>query len=207
MPTCCNLSKHWESEPKLNLFDSIIVTPSKTGKGLDIHNPTSLPLLGKGAQGAVFSLPEGKCVKIYWDTMNVMWESKALRAGKDSPIFPKLFQVGTNFVVMEEIEGPTLQAVIKKLGHMPEGMISQIIAVLRTMKSLKFKRIDTRLSHLIVTKDGSLKVIDHIGAFQQDRKIPTNLLKSLRDVKLAHHFMDEVCRIDPDLYNEWLELM
>ncbi|WP_078410456.1 hypothetical protein [Priestia abyssalis] len=34
-------------------------------KELLIHNPTSLKLIGKGSQGAVFQLGEDCCVKIF----------------------------------------------------------------------------------------------------------------------------------------------
>jgi predicted Ser/Thr protein kinase len=189
----------------MKIFDSIIVKPSITGKGLTVHNPTSLRLLGQGAQGAVFQIPDGKCVKIYWDLDNVIWESKALKAGKNSPHFPKLYEVGRNYIIMEEIKGPTLHKVICKEGTLPKGATENILCVLKTFKKINFKRIDTRLTHLIVANNKYLHVIDHIGAFQQERNVPTNLLKGLHELNLANQFMEEVHQIDPHLYREWSE--
>ena len=65
-------------------FKSITVT--KGVKTLEIHNPTNYPLIGMGAQGAVFKLSEDKCVKIYSDPYKQKWKMKLLKLDNIYPL-------------------------------------------------------------------------------------------------------------------------
>lgn len=67
----------------MNDFTSITVTKSE--KSLEIHNPTSYPLIGKGAQGAVFKLSKNTCVKIFVDPDKAKMEQEAFRTAKRTP--------------------------------------------------------------------------------------------------------------------------
>lgn len=95
-------------------FTSICV--EKGEKVEVVHNPTSYPLIGRGKQGAVFKISSDRCVKIYAKKKNVLNESKVLKAAQESPIVPKLYEVGTNYIVMEYIEGPSLTKYLKSEG-------------------------------------------------------------------------------------------
>lgn len=186
-------------------FRSISVT-SEIIKGknkLKVHNPTSYPMIGIGAQGAVFRLSSNKCVKIYKDPHTVIWESKALEAAQGGRYFPKLFQTGNNFVVMEYLEGPTLRDYLAEKPELSQSFAEQLLEIVKEMRRLKFSRIDTRTGHIIVTAGGKLKVIDHSGAYRTTRRAPFMLLKSLESDGCLHTFLKYVAANDPKLYNKW----
>lgn len=186
-------------------FRSITVTSVRAGdkKELKVHNPTGYPLIGIGAQGAVFRLSSDRCVKIYGDPRNAAWESKALKAAQGVPYFPKLYETGGNYVVMEYLEGPTLKEYLKEKPGLPESFAEQLLGIVKEMRRLKFSRIDTRTGHIIVTKDGRLKVIDHSGAYRTVRRAPFMLFKSLeRDGGLGV-FLKYVAKREPKLYAKW----
>ena len=46
-------------------LNSITVKLGKNESELEVINPTNYELIGKGFQGAIFRLSEGRCVKIF----------------------------------------------------------------------------------------------------------------------------------------------
>ena len=87
---------------------SIIVTPRKGDIVKIVNNPTSYPLVGRGREGAVFKISSDQCVKIYAKQRCAKNEGKVLIAAQESRIVPKLYEVGENYIIMEYIEGPSL---------------------------------------------------------------------------------------------------
>ncbi|MDF2721390.1 MAG: kinase [Paenibacillus sp.] len=172
-------------------------------KKLNVHNPTKHPMIGIGAQGAVFRLSPDKCVKVYEAASTAEWEAKALAAAKEVGCFPKLYEKGEKYVVMEYVEGPTLQDYLDDKSKFTDEMAAQILDIVKQMRKMKFARIDTRLGHIIVTKGGQLKVIDHSGAFRVVRRAPGMLLKSLEKAGVLKPFLRYTAKNDPRLYEKW----
>lgn len=186
-------------------YRSITVTSEIVGgrKRLKIRNPTGYPMIGVGAQGAVFRLSQDRCVKIYEDPHSAFWESKALRAANGGTYFPKLYKTGHNFVEMEYLPGPNLSDYLKENSDLPDAFAAQLLGIVKEMRRLKFSRIDTRTGHIIVTEGGKLKVIDHSGAYRTTRRAPFMLLKSLERDGCLHAFLRYVAMHDPKLYAKW----
>ncbi|MEF3312870.1 serine/threonine protein kinase [Paenibacillus sp. GYB004] len=180
--------------------ETIIV---KGKKELKVHNPTDYPMIGIGAQGAVFRLSPKRCVKLYESTHSAYWEAKALKAAKEGTFFPRLHEAGDNYVVMDYLEGPTLQEYVKRHGELPEWACAQIVGILQEMRRFKFARIDTRIGHIIVTSGNKLKVIDHSGAFRTTRRAPFMLLISLEKAEVLLPFLRYAARHHPKLYEKW----
>ncbi|MEF3307218.1 serine/threonine protein kinase [Paenibacillus sp. GYB003] len=172
-------------------------------KQLKVRNPTRYKMIGIGAQGAVFRLSSDRCVKIYGDPRNAFWESKALQAANGGPYFPKLYQTGPNYVVMEYLSGPTLKDYLAEHPGLQESFAEQLLGIVKEMRRLKFSRIDTRTGHIIVTEGGRLKVIDHSGAYRTTRRAPFMLLKSLKRDGCLRPFLLYVAMHDPKLYAKW----
>ncbi|MBT2602685.1 hypothetical protein J7E55_06385 [Bacillus sp. ISL-53] len=85
-------------------FKSICVTEGI--KKVDVKKiPTSFPLIGKGAQGAVFKISSDKCVKICAKSEFAAKEGNVLKIAQESPAIPRLYDVGHNYIIMEYLEG------------------------------------------------------------------------------------------------------
>ncbi|GAA3408553.1 AarF/UbiB family protein [Paenibacillus hodogayensis] len=172
---------------------------------LEVHNPTSYPLIGAGAQGAVFLLSAKRCVKIYESPHSAAAERAALAAARGSAFFPKLYESGEKYVVMEYIEGPTLQDVLRKdTSRFDDAIAAQLIAILKEMRSMNFARIDTRIGHILIPSTGGMKVIDHSGAFRITSRAPFRLIKSLHQAHVLPVFLRYAARHEPKLYRKWL---
>jgi predicted Ser/Thr protein kinase len=182
-------------------YKSIVVKEGNPVKV--VHNPTDYPMIGRGANGAVFKLSEDRCVKIFPDKRNAQSEGEALTAGQRSRVFPRLYKTGRKYVVMEYISGSYLDEYLKKKGHISEQITEQILFVLKELKRLQFPRLDARLRHLVLTKGDQLKVIDHANSLSKHFARPVYLLAGLKKLGLRSAFLKQVKKQNPDLYKQW----
>jgi predicted Ser/Thr protein kinase len=185
-------------------FKSIRVLRKGDNEVEIVHNPTSLPLIGKGKQGAVFKLSSDQCVKVYANQANVLKESEVLKIAQ-AGFVPKLYEVGENYIIMEYIEGSTIKEYLETKGNLTEDFTKKILSLLQEMKRLKFTRLDVRFDHLIVTKQGELKVIDHVNSFSLEKQStqPVRLLKCMKKIGLLSEFLKQVKKFDQQSYLEW----
>ncbi|MDP9740988.1 UNVERIFIED_ORG: putative Ser/Thr protein kinase [Bacillus sp. B2I3] len=103
-------------------FKSICVTEGI--KKVDvIKNPTSFPLIGKGAQGTVFKISSDKCVKICAKPEFAAKEGNVLKIAQESHAIPRLYEVGHNYIIMEYLEGPTLFQYLESGGILSEKLM------------------------------------------------------------------------------------
>jgi RIO-like serine/threonine protein kinase len=186
----------------VNDFTQIVVTP---GKPVQVQtNPTNYPLIGKGLQGAVFKLPDDRCVKIYSKRKFCRQEKKVLEtAGKNSSIFPHVYEAGENYIIMEYLKGPSLQEYLEDTNSVSEALANEMIDLIKELRSLGFMRIDYALRHTIYDKNGKLKIIDHVNSFRIQRKYPTRLFKDLKQLGLLTSFLEHVKNLEPDFYEQW----
>ena len=163
-------------------FRSIKVT--KGVKTLEIDNPTSFPLIGIGAQGAVFKLSEERCVKIYTNPLQAQMELGALKAGQHLSFFPRLYDHGENYIVMDYFNAPTLKEYLRNCTHIPESITKKLLFILSEMKMAQFTMVDAPLRHIFVLENEELKVIDHVNAFKRVYPVPLKLLRDLNIILL-----------------------
>lgn len=186
----------------MNDFTKIVVLP---GKPVQVQtNPTVYPLIGKGLQGAVFKLSDDRCVKIYSKQIYCLREKQVLqRIGEKTAILPEVFEVGENYIIMEYLTGPTLQAYLEKSKAISEDLTIGIIHLIKELKRLQFRRIDFSLRHTIFDRNGKLKIIDHVNSFKIQRSFPKRLFKDLKQLGLLATFLEQVNNQEPDLYEQW----
>jgi predicted Ser/Thr protein kinase len=182
-------------------FKSIIVT--KGPLGLEIHNPTNYPLIGNGAQGAVFKLSEDKCVKIYTNPLQASMEQEALNAGSHLSFFPRVYETGENYIVMDFFNAPTLKEYLRNCTYIPESITVKLLTILAEMKKANFTMVDAPLRHIFVLENEELKVIDHVNAFKRMHPVPLKLLRDLKMMLLKDSFLAEVKRLEPETFSEW----
>lgn len=188
----------------MNDFKSIRVIREGENNIEVVDNPTSYPLIGTGKHGAVFKISSDQCVKIYTKPKNVLRESDALKTAQDSSMVPKLYEVGENYIIMEYIEGPTLQDYLQEKGSITQEITQKILSLIQEMKRLNFVRVDPKLKQVIVTKEEEFRVIDHVFSYSKKKAdIPVGLLAGLSNLGLLSAFLEQVKLIDPGSYEEW----
>jgi predicted Ser/Thr protein kinase len=190
-----------EGIPMENDFKNIVV--KRTEDKVEVDNRTDYPMLGKGKQGAVFKISSKKCVKFYWNNRSVEKEAEVLSAGKGSPIMPKLYETGPNYLVMEFVEGQTFQEYIESINELPRSMVEKIVAVFSEMERLNFGRMDLATRHIIIPKNEKLKIIDHTNSFSKKQTFPKRFFNGLRRNGVLDSFLKQAKEIDKATYSNW----
>ncbi|MEB9553508.1 hypothetical protein P4J60_26500 [Bacillus cereus] len=179
------------------------ITVAKGKKNLEIHNPTTYPLIGMGTQGAVFKIAEDKCVKIYSDPAQAKIEGKVLKEGQHFPFMPVVYDTGSNYIVMEYFNAPTLKEYLKDCMYMPSFIVEKLLSILKKLKQTKITMIDASLHNIFVVDNDELKVIGHENSFKKKSPVPQILLRDLKTILLKDSFLAQVKNLEPDIFNEW----
>lgn len=184
-------------------FTSITVRKGKVK--LEIDNPTGYRLIGQGAQGAVFKISEGRCVKIYRNRKKAKMEARALKTGQHLSFMPRLYKVGSNYVIREYFNAPTLKEHLENSMFMTESMAKKLIIMLKGLKQAGYTMVDAPLRHIFVMDNGEIKVIDHVNAYKREHPAPVKLWRDLKKISLKDSFLMHVQRLEPEMYRNWQE--
>lgn len=161
-------------------------------------------LIGDGKDGEIYRITDEACVKFFFLEETKQRELEALEVGQSSPVIPRVYEYGDNYIVMEYVQGISLARHLKREGYIDEELTEKILMMLDELKRIGFKRLDTEIRHVLMDEEGGLKVIDHKRAFTSYNEAPTKLLTGFKKFGLAHVFLKHVKSIDPALYKKWL---
>jgi putative serine/threonine protein kinase len=187
----------------MNDFEKIV---AKKKGAITIKNMDGYTMIGKGADGSVFQLTPEKCVKIFVNEETRKKELNALQEGQSSSVIPRLYDFGSNYIVMEFVNGGNLKAYLKKEKKLPESIVIKILFMLDELKKVGFARLDTEVRHIFFNESEEIKVIDHKRAFTTNRSVPTKLFTGLKKLGYLKEFLLHVKRINPSLYEEWRKI-
>ena len=176
---------------------------SRTKGTIKIKDLKSYKLIGKGADGSVFQINSDRCVKVFQDTETKALELRALQAGQSSRYIPTLYEDGSNYIVMEYVNGISLSEYLKKEKQLPKQIVIKILAMLADLKIIGFDRCDTEVRHILFDEKMELRIIDLKRAFGSVRTTPTKLMKGLKKKGHLDEFMNHVKELNPVVYEEW----
>ncbi|MFA9396678.1 MAG: protein kinase [Clostridiaceae bacterium] len=158
--------------------------------------------LGKGNNGEVYLLPTGNAIKIPFDTKSFKGEYTILQKVNNNKYFPKLYEIGSNYMIRECVYGEILSTYIKKNG-MDEILGHKIIELLKEFKKLKFTKIDIRCKDIFIQSNGNLKIIDPKKFYSKNRDFPQHLSKGLYKLGVLDSFLEILKNEDLKLYTKW----
>jgi RIO-like serine/threonine protein kinase len=168
-----------------------------------VNNKSSLEMIGKGRQGAVFKINDQMCMKVYGDVEDCEREYYAMSLGQHTSLIPKIYCKGKNFIVMEMVYGVDLREYLQA-NPLTKELSYRLIQMLLTFKEIGYERIDHHKRQIYLQEDGSLKVIDVGRTVWRNRTYPypRKLLRSLgKDHEAV--FLQHVKEMAPELYKEW----
>lgn len=166
------------------------------------YNLSDCKFLGKGNNGEVYLLPNGNAIKICFNTKDFRGEYSILQRVNGNKFFPQIYEVGSNYMVRECVDGEILSRYIKKNGL--DGVLAHnIIEMLKEFNKLRFTKIDLRCRDIFVQNDVSLKVIDPKGFYSKRRSFPQHLSKGLYNLGTLDSFLSILNEEEPELYKKW----
>ncbi|SFK94737.1 hypothetical protein SAMN03159341_102315 [Paenibacillus sp. 1_12] len=161
-------------------------------------------LIGKGKQGRVYKLASDRCIKIYSDELHAQMEYKSYCLAESSSVIPKLYEAGPNYLIMELVQGASLDHYLKRKGTITRADTERIIFIIHEMMRLGFTRIDAALFHIFIEEDQpSGKVIDLVHAYTKKYRIPLVMFKGLSNYHVLNQFLTHVKALDLELYQMW----
>lgn len=169
------------------------------------ENPYDLndcKFIGKGNNGEVHLLPSGKVIKIAYNAKSFIGEYAILEKVNGNKYFPRIYEIGLNYMVRECVYGTLLSKYIKKNG-INTILAHNIIEMLKEFTKLDFKKIDIRCKDIFVQFDGSLKVIDPKKFYSKNRDFPRHLSKGLYKLGALDFFFMVLKEDEPELYKKW----
>lgn len=158
--------------------------------------------LGQGNNGIVYSLPEDKVIKLFVEEKVCLDESKALSRANGSKYFPRVYKLGSLYIVREKIEGVQLDKYIKKYGLNKE-LVLNIYKLTKEFKRLGFSKIDTRCKDVMIGENNSVKMIDPKKCFSRHVDFPRHLMKGLMKLEVLDEFFIYMYEIDKKKGKEW----
>jgi len=158
--------------------------------------------LGKGHNGIVYLLPDNKVIKVCYVMKDFHGEAYILKRVSGNKYFPRLYEVGGNYMIRDYVEGVTLKSYIKKNG-LSKKLALDIIEMLMEFERLKFTKIDVRCKDVYVEPDGKLKVIDPQKFYSKERDFPRHLSKGLFKLNVLDDFLYILKYEHPKLYKKW----
>jgi len=170
-----------------------------------LKNPFNLincKFLGKGHNGAVYMLPNGNAIKVSYSDKDFAGEHEILEKVNGNKYFPKICEIGIDYMIRECVQGEILTKYIKKNG-MEKKLALNIIDMLKEFHVLKFKKIDIRCRDVFVQEDGNLKIIDPNKCFSKERNFPRHLCKGLYKLEVLSYFLGILREYDYKLYKKW----
>ena len=166
------------------------------------YNLNECTFVGKGNNGEVYQLPDGNVIKICNEDKSFSREYSILEKVNGNKYFPRIYEIGCNYMVRECVNGDILSQHIRKYG-MDKRLGHNILEMLKEFNKMNFKKIDLRCKDIFVQLDGSLKIIDPKKFYSKTRSFPRHLSKGLYYLNALDTFLDIVKTEEPELYIKW----
>lgn len=161
-----------------------------------------LEFIGAGKHGEVYKIDDHRCIKIYRKRSYLRLELAALQRGTGAAFFPRVYDWGRDYIIREYAPGTPLNEYLRS-HPLTEDIARQLADMVETMRRLKFRRADTRLSHIIIDGHGKLWLIDPVNTMKKSPPYPRKLLKGLYRRGAAEQFLQYVRKRYPESYQRW----
>ncbi|TDF92566.1 hypothetical protein [Paenibacillus piri] len=176
---------------------------------MDMHHvPSDADLIGRGKQGAVYKLSSDRCLKWYVNERHARLECRSYHMAAGSPLIPKLYGCGPQYIVMEYIQGECLQKVLRQKRALTMQQSGHILYIIDEMTRLGFTRIDIALAHIFIQETQTkqvCKIIDLVHAYSRVYDIPKVLFKGLFKLGLLAVFLEHAKELDREKYEKWID--
>lgn len=180
--------------------DQMIINKRIYGARID-KLPAQWNFLGAGNNGVVYAIARDKVIKIFREEDTCDKEGDILLRVHGNKYFPKIIELGENYIVREKVEGRNLKDIIQEEG-LDENTAHKMVDLLLEFKKLGFTRIDTRLKDIYIDEQGNIRMIDPKGFFTRKMPYPKHLCKGLAKHGGLEKFLSALYEKSPELYME-----
>ncbi|MFN7251547.1 MAG: protein kinase family protein [Anaerobacillus sp.] len=153
-----------------------------------VDKSDNLELIGEGRSAFVFRIQSSdKVIKVFFPTHRhlVDEEVEVYKVLFGNPYFPRVYESGNNYLVIDFIKGQTLFNCLTKGIFIKDKYINEIDKALKLAKGEGLNPSDIHLRNILITEEGSVKIID-VARYRQKHSCPqwNDLTKAYKYYKL-----------------------
>ncbi|MCP3741669.1 protein kinase family protein [Rossellomorea sp. BNER] len=177
------------------LANSVQFIVKKNGVILEDKDET-LETVGWGRSAYVFKIGStNKVLKVFFPQFieTAKEEAQIYEQLQGNKYFPTLFEAGEGYLVIEFVEGTTLFDCLRKGIYISEDMIIEIDDALDTARLKGLNPSDIHLRNILLTKEGTIKIID-VARYRQNKDCTQwdDLKRVYRDYYLKSFFPKKI---------------
>jgi predicted Ser/Thr protein kinase len=157
---------------------------SKDSQTLLVNKDTALEFIGSGRSAFVFRIqPTDKVIKVFYPPFTRIAEEEAhiYRTLEGIQYYPKLYDAGANYLVIDHIDGNTLFNCLIKGIKITNEIVEEVEHALMLARERGLNPSDIHLRNILLTPEGSIKIID-VARFRQNKDC-----NQWNDLKTAFH--------------------
>ncbi len=146
-----------------------VMIGSKTGKPKLLDYNKSLTLIGKGRSAYVFRIQNtNRAMKVFFpgQTQTAQEEAAIYKKIQHLEYYPKLHEAGSNYIVIDYIEGHTLFECLTLGLPISSEKITEIDKALKLARQEGLNPSDIHLRNIFMTANNEIKMID-VARFRQ----------------------------------------
>jgi predicted Ser/Thr protein kinase len=132
----------------------------------------SLEFIGAGRSAFVFKIiSTDKVLKVFFPSFThiALEEAAIYNVLKDTPYYPKMYDSGINYIVIDYVQGNTLFSCLEKGLPITNENIREIDTALKLARNKGLNPSDVHLRNIFLTPEGNIKMID-VARFRQTKK-------------------------------------
>lgn len=159
--------------------------------------------IGEGHNGVVFLFKDGKTIKFFRRSGAWRDESYILKKVKGSKFFPKIIEVGDNYIVRDYVDGIRLDKYLKT-HEMDDALAKSLYEMVLEFERLRFRRLDIRCKDIFYdTKKKRVRIIDPKNNYSKRVTYPRHLMKGLYKKGALDGFLVRVIEYDDNRGRYW----
>ena len=170
----------------MKTYDELAYTVIISAKNRLLHYDESLTLIGTGRSAFAFLIKSSnKVIQIFFPNFThiAQEETEIYKTLQDVSYFPKIYDNGDNYIVIDYIDGFTLFECLQKGNAITTWHINEIDKALSLALSRGLNPSDIHLRNIMITTKNEIKLID-VARFKQAKEC-----NQWHDLKLAYrHF-------------------
>lgn len=159
------------NQSRYNDLASTVLFAKRNGRIKVLRHHDDLKLHGTGRSAAVFKIKnENRVIKIFYPTFEktAIQEKQNYESLNGNPYYPTVYEAGTNYLVMDFIEGKTFFECLAEGIPLKPHYIEHVDNGLEFAKAAGLNPSDIHLHNLILTKEDEVRIID-VARFSQKK--------------------------------------
>lgn len=152
--------------------------------------------IGEGHNGVVFLFEDGNTIKFFRRHGAWQDESYILKKVKGSKFFPRIIEVGDNYIVRDYVDGIRLDKYLKT-HSMDDSLAKSLYDMILEFEKLRFRRVDIRCKDIFYDTDKKrVRIIDPKNNYSKRVVYPRHLMKGLYKKDALDDFLEVVASLD-----------